>query len=319
MTIDATGAAGETREAGDGPADLDIRPMSIHIGAEIGGVDLRGPLSAETVAAIWAALLRWKVLFFRDQDLDHQAHVELARRFGTPTPGHVVFGGRDDHPEVYSIAKHRTANSGHSQPLLRPWTGWHTDITAAINPPGQSILRGDIVPPYGGDTTWTNLAVAYDALSPTMRNFIDGLRAVHRFAALTGGRESSEYQERVGNRVLVSEHPLVRVHPETGERVLYVSPGFVRTIVGLSPRESIGLLELLWEHAVLPEFTVRFRWEPGSVAFWDNRSTAHLAPRDIFDSDFDRQFWRVTLMGEVPVGVDGRSSDPIEGDPITPA
>jgi len=173
------------------------------------------------------------------------------------------------------------------------------------------------VPPYGGDTQWTNLAAAYDALSAPMRAFVDGLRGLHRFAPFsTGSAASDEYRDRVQDRRLVTEHPLVRVHPETGERVLYVSPGFLRSLVGLTPRESQGLLELLWEHSVRPEFTVRFRWEPGSVAFWDNRSTAHLAPRDIFDTDFERQFWRVTLMGEIPVGVDGRESIAIEGNPI---
>ena len=116
---------------------------------------------------------------------------------------------------------------------------------------------------------------------------------------------------------MVSEHPLVRVHPETGERALYCSPSFLKAIVGLTPRESDHVLELLWEHAVRPEFTVRFRWEAGSVAFWDNRSTAHLAPRDIFASDFERQFYRITLMGDVPVGVDGKTSVSLEGDPIT--
>jgi taurine dioxygenase len=109
---------------------------------------------------------------------------------------------------------------------------------------------------------------------------------------------------------------MVRVHPETGERALFVSPSFLKSVVGLSPRESQVLLEFLWEHVVRPEFTVRFRWEPGSIAFWDNRATAHLAPRDIFDADFDRQFYRVTLVGDVPVGVDGRASSALEGEPI---
>ena len=297
---------------------ITVRPLSVHIGAEIDGVDLATPLDAAAVDAIWAALLQWKVVFFRGQTLDHAAHVRLARRFGTPTPGHVVFGSEDDYPEVYSIAKHRAANSGHGVPMVRPWTGWHTDITAALNPPGQSILRGDVVPPYGGDTQWTNLAVAYQSLSATMRNFIDGLRGIHKFSSLTGGNESSDYRERIDRRTLVTEHPLVRVHPETGERVLYVSPGFLKSIAGLSPRESQGLMEILWEHAVRTEYTVRFRWEPGCVAFWDNRSTAHLAPTDVFATDFDRQFWRVTLLGEVPVGPDGRESVAIEGDPIEP-
>jgi len=308
--------AGETATSA---TDLAIRPLSVHIGAEISGVDLSRPLSPAEVEQIWEALLKWKVVFFRDQILDHDRHIAMARRFGQPTPGHVVFGGDSEHPEIYSIARHRTANSGHGPPMIRPWTGWHTDITAALNPPGQSILRAGTVPPYGGDTQWTNLAAAYQALSVTMRGFLDGLRGVHRFANLTGGTGSETYRRQVAERSLVAEHPLVRVHPETGERVLYVSPGFLKTIVDLSPRESQGLLELLWEHSVRPEFTVRFRWEPGSVAFWDNRSTAHLAPRDIYDTDFDRQFWRVTLMGDVPVGVDGRPSTAIDGEPIAPA
>lgn len=300
---------------------IEVRPVATHIGAEIGGVDLSAPLGPQQVQEIWAALLKWKVVFFRDQTLDDDSHVAFARHFGAPTPGHVVFGDDKTRPEIYSIAKHRTANAGLGETLLRPWSGWHTDITAAINPPGQSILRGEIVPPYGGDTQWTNLAVAYDSLSPTLRSFVDDLRAIHRFSAPrpeSSEEASSKYREVVANRTMVTEHPLVRVHPETGEKVLYVSPSFVRSIVGLTPRESQGLLELLWEHAVRSDFTVRFRWEPGSVAFWDNRSTAHLAPRDIFETDFDRQFWRVTLMGEVPVGTDGRESTSVEGEPITP-
>jgi alpha-ketoglutarate-dependent sulfate ester dioxygenase len=301
-----------------GVAPIVVAPMSVHIGAEISGVDLTKPLQTPHVEQVWAALLKWKVVLFRDQFLDHSQHVAMARQFGQPTPGHVVFGGEQAHPEVYSIAKHRTANSGAGHPMLRPWTGWHTDITAAVNPPGQSILRGDVVPPYGGDTQWTNLAAAYAALSPAMQAFLDQLRGTHRFAPATGRAATDDYEQRIQGRTLVSEHPLVRVHPETGERVLYVSPSFLKSIVGLNPRESQALLEMLWEHSVLAEFTVRFRWEPGSIAFWDNRSTAHLAPRDIFATDFDRQFWRVTLMGDVPVGPDGSLSVAVEGSPIEP-
>lgn len=295
---------------------IDVQPLSVHTGAEISGVDLSRPLPPEQVEAIWAALLEWKVVFFRGQELDHDSQVAMAHQFGAPTPGHVVFGGEEAHPAVYSIAKFRTANSGQGAPLLRPWTGWHTDITAAVNPPGQSILRGDVVPPYGGDTQWTNLGAAYRALSPTMRSFLDGLRGIHRFAPATGRSASVDYRESVQRNTLVSEHALVRVHPDTGERILFISPGFLKSVVGLTPRESQSLLEMLWEHSVLPEFCVRFRWEPGSVAFWDNRSTAHLAPRDIYDTDFERQFWRVTLMGDTPVGVDGQESTLVEGEPI---
>jgi taurine dioxygenase len=297
---------------------VQIEPLSVHIGALIHGVDLSQPLAPGERDTIREALLRWKVVFFHDQHLDHDGHVAMARQFGDPTPGHVVFGGQESHPEIYSVAKFRTANQGKGERSLRPWTGWHTDITAAINPPSASILRGDVVPPYGGDTQWVNLAAAYQALSPALAEFLHGLRGLHRFEA-AGGQAATDYAERVRGRTMISEHPLVTVHPDSGERVLYVSPSFLKSIPGLRPRESEVLLELLWEQALRPEFMVRFRWRPGSVAFWDNRSTAHLAPSDIFNVDFDRQFYRVTLMGDVPRGVDGQPSTAIEGEPITPA
>lgn len=295
---------------------LRVSPMSVHTGAEIEGVDLTRPLDARSVAGIRAALLRWKVVFFRDQHLDHARHIAFARRFGDPTPGHVVFGGDTVHPEIYAVAKHRVAVRVVGEPHLKPWTGWHTDLSAALNPPAASILRGVVVPPYGGDTQWTNLVAACAHLSAPLRRFLEGLRGIHHFEAERGGRMSREYHERVRRSRLVSEHPLVRVHPETGEKVLFVSPGFLDSIVGLTPRESEKLQELLWEHVLRPEFTVRFRWAPGSIAFWDNRATAHLAPRDVFDTDFDRRFYRVTLAGDVPRGVDGRESRAIEGAPI---
>lgn len=295
---------------------MDVRPVAVHLGAEVTGVDLSSPLPAAEREAIWSALLQYKVLFFRDQDLDHATHATFAAAFGQLTPAHPVFGpGDSDHPAVYSVAKERTAVTTHEQATLRPWTGWHTDITAALNPPGQSILRSDIVPPVGGDTQWTDLAAAYRALSAPLRAFLDGLQGRHHYHL---GRGSDDYQARVSGRNMVTDHPLVRVHPETGERALYVSPSFLRAIPALTPRESQGLLELLWEHAVRPEFTVRFRWDEGCVAFWDNRATAHLAPRDIYATDHPRQFWRCTVMGEIPVGPDGRSSVAVEGAPIAP-
>lgn len=298
------------------PESIQVSPLAIHIGAEIGGVDLTRPLPPEQVRDIRATLLKWKVVFFRGQFMDHAQHIAFAKQFGETTAGHVVYGSDSEYPQIYSVGKNRKANRFQGQVLFRPWSGWHTDITAAINPPAASILRGDIVPPFGGDTQFTNLVAAYNALSPTMRAFCDGLRGLHRFAPPPGVASTKEYEDLMRQRILVSEHPIVRVHPETGERALYVSPSFLKSIVGLTPRESEGILELLWEHVVRPEFTVRFKWEPGSVAFWDNRSTCHLAPRDIFDSDFDRQFYRVTLLGDVPVGIDGRASTALEGAPI---
>ncbi|HMN78412.1 MAG TPA: TauD/TfdA family dioxygenase [Burkholderiaceae bacterium] len=296
---------------------VQVWPSSIHIGAEIRGVNLRAPLSAAEVRAIRQALLKWKVLFFRDQPLDHDQQIAFARHFGELTVGHPVFGFVDGHPQIYSIARERTANRFEGDRLVRPWTGWHTDVTAAVNPPWGSILRGVVIPPYGGDTQWTNLVAAYNGLSAPLRAFVDTLRGEHRFTPPEGRRATETFDRQVRATPLVSEHPLVRVHPETGEKALYTSPSFLKRIVGLSPRESQHLLELLFEHTIRPEYTVRFRWEPGSLAFWDNRATAHLAPVDIFDSPFDRQLYRVTLVGDVPVGPDGRESIAIEGEPVS--
>ena len=295
---------------------FELAPMTLHIGAEITGLDLAGPLPPEAVAEVHEALVAWKVLFFREQSLDHAAHVSFARQFGTPTIGHAVFGHDQEFPEIYSVAKHRTANSIRAQKVLRPWSDWHTDITAAINPPMASILRGVEIPPFGGDTFWTNLATAYLGLSEPLRSFLEQLDGVHRFEmpATAGGGQA--YLKEVENRFMESIHPLVTIHPDSKERILFVSPDFLCEIEGLAPRESQALLELLWEHIVRPEYTVRYKWRPGDVAVWDNRSTAHLAPSDIFDTDFDRQLYRITLVGETPVGVDGRVSRAVSGDPI---
>jgi alpha-ketoglutarate-dependent taurine dioxygenase len=152
-----------------------------------------------------------------------------------------------------------------------------------------------------------------------MRAFVDGLRGIHKYVPRENPKPGSEYNERIKRRSLVSEHPLVSVHAETGERVLFISPSYVKQVVGLTLRESQKLLELLWEHATRPEYTVRFKWNPGDIAFWDNRSTSHLAPTDIFQSDFDRQLYRITLVGQPLVGVDGQPSKAIEGLPILSA
>ena len=295
---------------------IEVSPLSIHVGAEIGGVDLTRPLSTQQIQDIRDALVKWKVVFFRDQFLDHDQHLDFARQFGELTPGHAVYGGIEGYPEIFAVAKHRKANRFDGEMLTRAWTGWHTDITCAINPPAGSILRSDIVPPYGGDTQFTNLAAAYNGLSETMRGFLDGLHGIHRIAAPPGTEPSKYMEDTIRENGMVSEHPLIRVHPESGERILFVSPSFLKSIVGMSPRESQILIEFLWEHIVRAEYTVRFAWQPGSIAFWDNRATSHLAPMDIFDADFDRQFYRVTLAGDVPVGVDGRPSSPIDGNPI---
>lgn len=295
---------------------IGVKPLTGHIGAEIDGADLSKPLDQAVADEIAAALTKWKVVFFRDQPLTHEQHVAFAKSLGEPTIGHPLFGFVEGHPQVYSIARDRHKARAVGEPLIQPWTGWHTDVTAAVNPPAASILRGVDIPPYGGDTLWTNLAEAYKGLSPTLRAFVDTLRGIHYFSPPEGQNATEDFNDRKKRRPLVSEHPIVRVIPESGERVLFVSPSFLKSIKDVHPRESQLLLQLLFEHVVRPEYTVRFKWEPGSIAIWDNRATAHLAPRDIFALDFDRQLYRITLKGEVPVGVDGRPSVSIEGDPL---
>ena len=311
--------ASSSRQSTGTNANVEIVPLTLHIGAEIRGVDLGKPLAPGQLQEVRDAFLKWKVVFFRGQNLDHAQHVAMARQFGEPTIGHAVFGHVDGYPEIYSVAKNRTANENREATMVTPWSGWHTDITAAVNPPCASILRGVTIPPYGGDTFWTNLVAAYQGLSPTMRGFADGLRGLHKYVPRENPKPRGEYNERIKRRTLASEHPLVSVHAETGERVLFISPSYVKQIVGLSLRESQKLLELLWEHATRPEYTVRFKWNPGDIAFWDNRSTSHLAPTDIFQSDFDRQLYRITLVGQPLVGVDGQPSKAIEGLPILSA
>ncbi|MDE0811605.1 MAG: TauD/TfdA family dioxygenase, partial [Alphaproteobacteria bacterium] len=197
---------------------INVAPVTLHIGAEISGVDLSRPLSSATRNAVHEAFLKWKVIFFRDQNLDHRAHIDFAQQMGEPTIGHAVFGHVEDYPEIYSVCKFRTAQAHRGARMQRPWTGWHTDITAAINPPMASILRGVTIPPYGGDTFWTNLGAAYNGLSKTMRGIVDGLSGIHRFEPPRGASNDAAYDESIRKRLMETEHPIVRVHPETGER-----------------------------------------------------------------------------------------------------
>ncbi|MCX5045433.1 TauD/TfdA family dioxygenase [Aldersonia sp. NBC_00410] len=295
---------------------IEIRPQSGHTGAEIRGIDLGSELTADEVSAIRDALLQWKVVFFRDQFLDHAQHLRFAQYFGAPTPAHPLFDAipDPDYPTIYPIFRDRfKARVAQSSGYDRP--GWHADVTAAVNPPAASILRAEVLPAYGGDTQWANTVAAYAGLSEPVRKLADGLRAVHRFSPGAGAKPTADYLRRVEQRPLLSEHPVVRVHPETGEKALYVNPGFTSHIADVSPHESRRLLELFYEELARPEYTVRFRWEPGSIAFWDNRSTVHLAPRDLTTDD-DRRLYRITLVGDVPVGPDNRESIALEGDPF---
>ena len=292
-------------------AVVEVRPLSGNIGAEIFGVDLRQPLDPAEVAAIRTALLRWKVVFFRDQDITRDQQIAFGSCFGKVTLAHPTLPAAfPEHPQILVIDNQRAFSAGTSNVDNR----WHTDVSFAINPPMGSILRARTVPEYGGDTQWTNLALAYSRLSEPIRTLIDGLWAVHTNRAPVEDldEDSSAFQGVLGATDLRSRHPVVCVHPETGERILYVNPQWTSHISGVRRPESEALMQLLCSHIARPEFTVRFRWQPNSIAFWDNRATAHLIPRDI-PAGSHRSMERITIAGEVPVSVAGVPSTALSG------
>jgi taurine dioxygenase len=303
-----------------------VEPVAGRTGALISGVDISQPLDATTVEVIQKALDTWKVVFFRDQNLDHKSQIAFARNFGNLTYAHPHDNTPPDgYPEIYTVDDRRLSERlGVDVKKRRLETrsltgGWHTDVTPAVNPPAGSVLRADVVPSFGGDTTFTNLVAAYEGLSQPVQAFLGTLRAEHRYGANWQGlpRHNDIYASRTEKNSLVAIHPVVRVHPRTGERALFINPGFVDHIVDVSALESRWLLEHLFYELIRPEYTVRFRWEPGSVAFWDNRATAHIAPHDLDHLDnVERVLHRVTLIGDIPVGPDGRGSELVEGVPF---
>ena len=307
-----------------------VGPVAGNIGADVHNVDLCRPLPAPTVNQIKTALLEYKVLFFHDQQLDHASHIAAARQFGEPTRADPHEPGADpDFPEIL-VVDPRPDEQRYGKDFEERFrrrrvsylSGWHIDNSATVNPPAASMLRADTVPPYGGDTQWTNLVAAYDGLSAPLRALVDGLRVQHRFLAgfhmPAHDPEVAEMLAVVNTTPHVAEHPLVRVIPETGQKALFLSPSTTSHIVGLSAAESVRLLDLLYEQLARDEYRVRFRWRDGSVAFWDNRTTAHLAALDHAHLDVDRRLYRVTLTGPRPVGPDGQPSELITGVPFGP-
>lgn len=290
---------------------IDVRPVTGRIGAEIAGVDLASALDEPTIAAIRNALHEWKVLFFRDQHrLDPAAQLAFARRFGPVTTAHPTVPGLEEHPNVLDV----DAAGGNVA------VQWHTDVTFVDRPPSASILRAVVAPPYGGDTLWANTVAAYEELPAPLRALADSLDAVHtnEFDYAGAGTRRADLPPKLRAYAEVFEsvrfetvHPVVCVHPETQERALLLG-GFARRIVGLSARDSRALLRVFHGHVDRPENVVRWRWRVGDVAFWDNRTTQHRAIGDFGKSP--RRLHRVTIAGEAPVGVDGRSGRPLDGD-----
>ena len=321
--------------------DLDVRPLSGWTGAEIHGVDLAAPLSDATIAAIRDAWLRWKVIFFRNQHLDHAGHVAIVRRFGALTDPQ-PYDQRDPelyalHPEIEKISSKNYGNrfnekfdrratsvynpgapSADGRNRTLNYGGWHADWTPAINPPIGTFLRSHITPPFGGDTQWTNTVAAYEGLAEPVRAFVDGLWAEHRYGQtyVPLGPDEPFAQWLADKPARVASIRSCGCTPRPASGPLYVNPSFTRPDHDVSPRESQKILELLFDQIGRPEYTVRFKWEPGDVAFWDNRSVLHLIPSDYFHLGFERELYRSTLAGEVPVSVDGRESIPLEGEPF---
>ncbi|MEU4947992.1 TauD/TfdA dioxygenase family protein [Streptomyces lavendulae] len=271
------------------------------IGAEIGGVRLGGDLAPEAVAEIRTALLAHKVVFFRGQDhLDEAGHEAFAQLLGTPVAHPTVPSA--DGRYALGIDSHHGARANQ----------WHTDVTFVPAYPAFSILRAVTIPPYGGNTLWANTATAYTHLPEPLRALADGLRAVHSneydYAALKPDalpEALAQYREVFTSTKFLTEHPVVRVHPETGERTLLLG-NFVQRINGLTGRDSRTLLDLFQAHIESPENTVRWQWRAGDVAIWDNRATQHYGVDD--SDDHERTLRRVTVDGDVPVGPDGLPS-----------
>jgi alpha-ketoglutarate-dependent sulfate ester dioxygenase len=297
---------------------VEVRPATPVIGAEISGVDLREPLDDASFEAIHAALLKWHVLFFRAQPLSHDQLKAFGRRFGRLTPAHPIALGLPDHPEIwerkaddYRIRRVEDRQRPPSAQPPRDYKGWHIDITFVANPNRYSILHGVEIPPYGGDTIFANLALAYRELSPEIKALIDGLQAVHRTSGYDAGKPRPD-RKPVGP--FVSLHPLVRIHPETGEKILFVNPGTTSHIAGLREPESKAILDLLADEVTRPEYQVRFRWSPNALVVWDNQAVAHAGPIDYAHFDLPRVVRRITVEGELPTGPDGFRSHPLEGE-----
>ena len=294
--------------AKDPNSPLDIRPVTGTIGAEIRGVQLSGDLDAGTVREIEAALVRHKVIFFRGQDhLDNAEHEAFAGLFGDPVAHPTVPVAEGSKYLLELDSKEGYAASS-----------WHTDVTFVDAYPKGSILRALNVPEAGGDTLWANGETAYEGLPEPLRQLVNNLWAVHTndydYAVQFGlSKDASQaikdrakfQQDIFASTVYETEHPLVRVHPVSGQRSLLLGH-FVRNFIGLSKADSARLYNILQDHITKPENTVRWRWQPGDVAFWDNRATQHRA---IADFGLQRRtLRRATVAGEVPVGIDGRTS-----------
>jgi len=281
---------------------LDVAPIGGRIGAEVRGLSLSGELNDDQTAAILDALYKHKVLFFRDQHhLTDEAQEAFATRLGRPVP-HPTVPVREGSSYLLELD---SLHGGRA-------SSWHTDVTFVPDYPAASILRSVTSPASGGDTVWANTTAAYERLPAPLKTLVNDLRAIHTNAYDYAATRADADEERLARHrnvfastVYETEHPVVRIHPVTDEPTLVLGH-FIKSFVGLSTRDSQTLLALLQEHVIKLENTVRWRWREGDVAIWDNRATQHYAVDDYGDQR--RVMRRVTIAGDVPVGLDGRSS-----------
>ncbi|MCB1684310.1 MAG: TauD/TfdA family dioxygenase [Pseudomonadales bacterium] len=271
------------------------------LGAFAEGVQLNKVAeSADAFAEVHAALLEHEVLFFRDQELTPGAYERLGARFGR-IEVHPAYPVVAEAPQVQILESTAAAPS--------KIEAWHTDMTFRSTPPMITMLHGQIIPAFGGDTLWASITASYDALSAPLQGLLDGLQAVHDFRhgfqeslAEPGGPERLAGATAANPPLL---HPVIAVHPETGRKAIYVNPLFTTRIEGLGRGESRALLDFFYRHVVTDEFTVRLNWSPGTVAIWDNRSTQHKPVNDFFPQH--RRMHRITIQGARPVGVSAQS------------
>ncbi|WP_374297508.1 TauD/TfdA dioxygenase family protein [Sphingomonas sp.] len=286
---------------------LDIVPVGGRIGAEVRDLKLSADLPVEQLRAVRAALVRHKVLFFRGQHhLDDDAQEAFGRAFGEPFE-HPTVPSRGNF--LFELDSHHGARANN----------WHTDITFVPAYPFASVLRAVTIPPAGGDTVWANTVAAYNDLPEALRRLADGLRAIHTndydYAAARPNateEQKAAFRAVFASTVYETEHPVVRVHPESGERTLLLG-GFVKRFVGLPAQDSRVIYDRLQSYVTRLENTVRWRWAEGDVAIWDNRATQHYAIDDYGDQH--RVVRRVTLRGDVPIGIDGRESRLLRPEP----
>jgi taurine dioxygenase len=273
---------------------MNINRIAGALGAELSGLDLRKPLTESAAAEVRKAFLAHKVIFVRNQPLDCGQFLQFARTFGQPVEYPFV-KGIEGHPEIIEVKKleHEKVNFGGV---------WHSDTTYLEVPPMGTMLLSKEIPPYGGDTLFASQVAAYEALSDTMKRLLDGLVGIASSAKADVSRTREDRLKSDGNETAakeyVAKHPVVRTHPETGEKALYVNVAHTVGIEGLTEAESAPLLQFLFEHQVKPEFTCRWSWQPDCIAFWDNRAVQHNPINDYHG--FRRVLQRITLAGTRP-------------------